>query len=101
MTRNSDTLDSIREINLSYLELAQRLLQADRVVAQHQLGLTEQIAETLERLTEAQREKLANSSQLLCFFRMSDQLLLGGLAEKPRKETVSISCALDDLAMVG
>ena len=41
---NTSTLAEIREVNLSYLLLAQRLLQEDRVSAMYRLGLSEQVA---------------------------------------------------------
>ncbi len=44
-TSNTGTLEEIREVNLSYLLLAQRLLQEDRVSAMYQLGLSEQVAQ--------------------------------------------------------
>jgi flagellar transcriptional activator FlhD len=80
MMRNSQTLDSIRELNLSYLLLAQRLLVEDRAGAQARLGLSEEMADTMAKLTPAQTDKLASSSQVLCFFRMGGDALLAGLA---------------------
>lgn len=80
MTHDSQTLDSIRELNLSYLLLAQRVLVEDREAAQAHLGLSSEMAQTLTQLSPAQTVKLASSSQLLCFFRLGGDALLAGLA---------------------
>jgi flagellar transcriptional activator FlhD len=80
MMRDSQTLDSIRELNLSYLLLAQRLLTEDREGAQASLGLSAEMAQTLSQLSPAQATKLASSSQVLCFFRLGGDALLAGLA---------------------
>jgi flagellar transcriptional activator FlhD len=92
MTRDSQTLDSIRELNLSYLLLAQRLLNEDKEGAQARLGLSAEMAQTLSQLSPAQATKLASSSQLLCFFRLGgDALLTGlaGLAERTQRAVAS------------
>jgi flagellar transcriptional activator FlhD len=92
MTRDSQTLDSIRELNLSYLLLAQRLLTEDKEGAQARLGLSAQTAETLSQLSPAQATKLASSSQVLCFFNLGgDALLAGltGLAERTQRVVAS------------
>lgn len=82
MTYASHDLASIRELNLSYLTLARRVLASDREAAQAHLGLSAEIADTLLKLSTAQTDKLASSSQLLCFFRMSADEMLGGLASR-------------------
>lgn len=82
MHRTTESLDSIRELNLAYLFVAQRLLNEDSAAAQSRLGLSPEMAGVLVSLSPAQTLKLASSSQLLCVFRMSDETLLSGLAEK-------------------
>ncbi|WP_159838999.1 flagellar transcriptional regulator FlhD [Burkholderia sp. 8Y] len=89
MTHASHDLASIRELNLSYLTLARRVLASDREAARAHLGLSAEIADTLLKLTPAQADKLASSSQLLCFFRMSADEMLGGLASRSVDATAS------------
>lgn len=62
-----ETLDSIREINLSYIMLAQRMLREDQLSGCFDLGLSKELADLLSGLTLAQVVKLAASDQLLCF----------------------------------
>jgi flagellar transcriptional activator FlhD len=84
MSANSEMLSEIKEINLSYLLLAQRLLREDRAMGMFRMGITGQLADVLANLTFAQTIKLAASSQLLCRFRFDDHALLSSLADKGR-----------------
>jgi len=68
-------LAEIREANLSYLMLAQSLIRSDREQALYRLGITEDTANTIGGLTPAQTLKVAQSSTLLCRFRMDDELV--------------------------
>lgn len=75
-----DMLDSIKEINLTYLSLVQRLLREDRASGMARLGLTAPLADLLSNLSVAQLVKLASCDQLLCFFRFNDRTMLSTLA---------------------
>ncbi|MPW23275.1 flagellar transcriptional regulator FlhD [Paraburkholderia sp. CNPSo 3157] len=78
---NSDTtLDSIREINLSYIVLVQRLLRQDRAIGMVRLGLSPGLADILADLSQAQVVRLAGTHQLLCSFRFSGHPVLSALA---------------------
>ncbi|VVE09116.1 transcriptional regulator [Pandoraea horticolens] len=77
--RNSETLNEIRELNLSYLVLAQRLIREDRAAAMFRLGISDQLADVLGSLTLAQLVKFAGSNQLLCRFRFDDHVILSSL----------------------
>ncbi|KVD16538.1 hypothetical protein WI80_05755 [Burkholderia ubonensis] len=61
MNHNNETPDSIQDINLSYLMLAQRLLHDDREAGMFRLGLSAPLAELLSTLTLAQTTRLATS----------------------------------------
>jgi flagellar transcriptional activator FlhD len=74
-----EALESIREINLSYLLLAQQMLRADRPVGMFRLGLSGQMADLLSGLTLAQIVRLAASDQLLCCFRFNDHTMLAAM----------------------
>ncbi|MDR3099922.1 MAG: flagellar transcriptional regulator FlhD [Paraburkholderia sp.] len=81
-TTPGDMLSEINEVNLSYLLLAQRLLREDRPAGVRRMGISEQLADVLARLTAAQAARLAASSQLLCRFRFDEHAILSALAEK-------------------
>jgi flagellar transcriptional activator FlhD len=82
-------LAEIREVNLSYLLLAQRLLQEDRVAAMFRLGLSERVAEVVSALTPTQALRVASSSHLLCRFRFDDHAILSSLADKGKASAIT------------
>jgi flagellar transcriptional activator FlhD len=76
--------DEIREINLAYLMLAQRMLREDRESAMFRLGVGSDVAALILGLSSAQLVKLAASQMLLPRLRFDDQLMLGLLAGQGR-----------------
>ncbi|WP_438397170.1 flagellar transcriptional regulator FlhD [Caballeronia sp. DA-9] len=82
MTFANDSADSIREINLSYVLLAQKMLRSDRAVGEARLGLSGQVADILIDLSMAQVVKLAAAPHLLCAFRFDDQSMLSSLSRE-------------------
>jgi flagellar transcriptional activator FlhD len=86
---HASTLAEIREVNLSYLLLAQRLLQEDRESAMFRMGLAGPLADVLETLSPAQLVKIAASSQVLCRFRFDDHAILSSLADKEKSAALA------------
>ncbi len=74
-------LADIREVNLSYLMLTQRMLRDDYATAMFRLGFSNEVADILVRLSPAQLVRLASSSSLLCRFRFDDYSLLSALTQ--------------------
>jgi len=74
-------LNDIREVNLSYLMLAQRMLHDDHASALFRLGFSEEVAQILMQLSPAQLVRLASSSSLLCRFRFDDRNMLSSLTQ--------------------
>lgn len=72
-------LDDIREQNLSYLLLAQRMLREDYATALFRLGLTGENADLLLSLSPRQLVKLGNTNLLLCQWRVDDRQVLSVL----------------------
>ena len=68
-------LAEIREANLSYLMLAQSLVRSDRDQSLFRLGINEDTANLLSRLTSAQMMKMSVGNTLLCRFRMDDDVV--------------------------
>ena len=68
-------LNEIREVNLSYLMLAQSLIRTDREQALFRLGLSEEAADRLSSLTAAQVLKIASGNTLVCRMRVDDDLI--------------------------
>ena len=84
----TDTYNDIKEVNLAYLMLAQNMVRADRAGAIFRLGISDEIAEVLERLTPGQVLKMASTDMLLCNFRFDDTLLIDLLANHERDRGV-------------
>lgn len=70
----------IKELNLTYLMLAQQMVMADKDMAIFRLGISRDIADILEVLTPGQILKLSNSNMMLCRIRFDDSLIFGMLA---------------------
>jgi flagellar transcriptional activator FlhD len=85
----ADTYNEIKELNLSYLMLAQQLIRVDRETAQYRLGVSADIADIIERLTPGQVLKMAGSNMALCRFRFDDRMLVGLLSSHERDRGTS------------
>ncbi len=68
--------EGIREMNLTYLMLAQQMIKEDRASAIFRLGLSQDMVDVIAGLTPAQVIKMAASNMLLCRFRFDENLLL-------------------------
>jgi len=88
---SSGTLDSIRELNLSYISLAQRLLREDKAMGMARLGLSSGLAEILAALSLAQIVNLAATPQVLCAFRFRDHTVLSALTHVDTKADVALT----------
>ena len=84
-------LAEIREANLSYLMLAQSLIRTDREQALFRLGISEDTAMLLDTLTPAQIMKIASGNQLLCRFRMDDDMVWGLLTNHGKSSAANDS----------
>jgi flagellar transcriptional activator FlhD len=76
------TLESIRELNLSYILLAQRILSEDWEVGRFRLGLSQEVAGVLGRLSLSQTVQLANDAEPLCSFRRGDNAFFSSLMSR-------------------
>ena len=87
---NTDQLlNEIRETNLSYLLLAQRMIREDRAEALFRLGISEQVADVLSNLSMAQVLKIAGSNMLMCSFRFGEDLVWGLLTSHSKDADIS------------
>lgn len=76
----NNTLQSdIQEINLSYLMLAQKLLHQDFSVGITKLGINQDVATILLRMSPSQLVKLASCGSMICSFRLNDYQILNAL----------------------
>lgn len=74
-----EIMAEIKDANLSYLMLAQQMIRADKATAIFRLGLSGEIADLLESLSNAQLLKLSSFNMMLTRFRFDDAAILGML----------------------
>ncbi|MEO8417576.1 MAG: flagellar transcriptional regulator FlhD [Methylophilaceae bacterium] len=86
---DSDMMMEIRDANLNYLMLAQQMIRADKATAIFRLGISKEIAELLEGLSNAQLIKLAVSNMMLARFRFEDSTILGMLTKYNKDKAIS------------
>lgn len=75
MTAN-DMMAEIRDANLSYLMLAQQMIRSDKATAIFRLGISKEIADLIEGMSNAQILKLAAANMMLARFRFDDSAIL-------------------------
>jgi len=80
----NDQLQSIHDLNLTYLLLAQRLIREDKFAAGFRLGLDGDILDTIKDLSLPQLIKMASTSQLICRLRMDDKEIIDCLTKASR-----------------
>jgi len=73
--KTEQMLQDIREINMSYMILAQAMVREDKAQAMYRLGISEEVAEILEQISTGQMLKIASSNTLVCCFRFEDQMV--------------------------
>lgn len=80
--------EEIRDTNLSYLMLAQQMIRQDRPQALFRLGISEEVATIIEKLTSAQLLKMAAANMLMCRFRFDDEVVWNLLASHSKDRAV-------------
>lgn len=81
-------IQSIHDINLAYLLLAQRMIREDKFAAGFRLGLTEEMIDAINELSLQQLIKLASTNQLLCRLRIDNDTIIGYLTKDSRVEAL-------------
>lgn len=89
MSLNAQLLEQIREANLNYLLIAQRLIQEDKITAMVRLGLDEDTVEIINNLSTQQLIKLAGHNSLICSFRRTDHKYWQAHLDERRQATAS------------
>ncbi|XTZ39327.1 flagellar transcriptional regulator FlhD [Salmonella enterica] len=88
VTNFDETIQCIRDMNLSYLLLAQRLIQQDKFAAAVRLGLNESTVDILKDLTLPQLIKLSSTGQLICQLRIDNEIVKDYLTKDPRMDAL-------------
>lgn len=89
----NDMAAEIRDANLNYLMLAQQMIRADKATAIFRLGISIDIANLLESMSNLQIMKLAGTNMMLARFRFDDTTILGMLTNYTKDKSLSQSHA--------
>ena len=81
--------EGIRDINLTYLMLAQQMIKKDKPAAIFRLGISRDLVEVIGNLTPARIIKMAASNMLLCRFRFDENLLLNLVSDHSKDRMMS------------
>jgi flagellar transcriptional activator FlhD len=84
---DAEMMSEIRDANLNYLMLAQQMIRADKATAIFRLGVSKDIADLLEGLSNLQLLKLSSSNMMLARFRFDDSAILGMLTNYTKNST--------------
>lgn len=76
-----EMMSEIKDANLNYLMLAQQMIRADKATAIFRLGISDDIADLLEGLSNFQILKLSSSNMMLARFRFEDCAILSMLTD--------------------
>ncbi|MDP1593853.1 MAG: flagellar transcriptional regulator FlhD [Gallionella sp.] len=85
--------EGIRDINLTYLMLAQQMIKQDKSAAIFRLGLSQDLVDLIGGLTPAQIIKMASANMLLCGFRFDENILLNMVTDYSKSRMMSQSHA--------
>lgn len=89
----NDMAAEIRDANLNYLLLAQQMIRADKATAIFRLGISSDIADILESMSNLQVIKLAATNMMLARFRFEDSAILGMLTNYNKDKSLAQSHA--------
>lgn len=67
--------NEIRDVNLSFLMLAQAMLRHDKETALFRLGITQDVADLLLQMSPQQLVRVASRNMTLCTMRCPDELV--------------------------
>ena len=88
-----ELMAEVRELNLSYLMLAQQMIRQDKVMAAFRLGISQEVADLVGSLYPARVLKLARSGMLLTRLRFDDDTILDMLANYTKDRSLAQSHA--------
>ena len=89
----NDMMAEIRDANLGYLMLAQQMIRSDKAAAIFRLGISQEIADLIEGLSNGQILNLAGTNMMVARFRFDDGAILGLLTNHSKDRMLAHSHA--------
>lgn len=87
----NEMMSEIKDANLNYLMLAQQMIRADKATAIFRLGISKDIADLLEGLSNLQILKLSSNNMMLARFRFEDGAILNMLTDYTKDRALASS----------
>jgi flagellar transcriptional activator FlhD len=85
----TDLSSEVRELNLAYLLLAQKMVKNDMLSAQVQLGVPESVVEKLQNMTFTQAIRIASTPMVMCSMRFDDPKLWDVMTDERRDQKLA------------
>jgi flagellar transcriptional activator FlhD len=80
--KSEQMMMEIRELNLSFLMLAQAMVRTQKAEALFRLGLSEPVADLLAQMSPQQIVRIASRNLMLCTLRFDDETIWGLLTDR-------------------
>lgn len=74
-------MNEIRDVNLSFLMLAQSMIRGDKAQALFRLGISEPVADLISQMSPQQLVRAASRNMMMCTMRFDDELIWGLLTD--------------------
>jgi flagellar transcriptional activator FlhD len=87
--KTEQLMNEIKELNLSFLVLAQAMIREDKAQALFRLGMSEGAADLLHQMSTQQLVRVASRNLMLCTMRFTDDVIWGLLTERHVPEGVA------------
>lgn len=81
--------EEIKTTNLSFMELVQKMIRADKAGATSCLGVSEEMTDLVAGLSPAQLLKMSGTNMLLCSFHLDENLLLSMITDHKINQVMS------------
>ncbi len=94
----SQLQQEIKHTNLAFMQLSQQMIRADKAGAVSSLGMSEEMADLVAGLSEAQLDKLSTANMFLCCFHFDDSVLLNMLAGYSKDTQIKNGAAVKEAA---
>ncbi|MCE2679464.1 MAG: flagellar transcriptional regulator FlhD [Burkholderiales bacterium] len=85
----TDLSSEVRELNVAYLLLAQKMIKNDSLAAQVQLGIPEGVVEKLGSMTFTQALRIASTPMVICAMRFDDAKMWDVMTDERRDQKLA------------
>jgi flagellar transcriptional activator FlhD len=81
--------EEIKETNLAYMGLIQKMIRTDKAATMANMGVSEELADLVAGLSPAQLLKMSGTNLLLCCFHFDESVLLNMVTDHKKFQVLS------------